>query len=134
MVLNSTAERVAVNTSPVRNRQIERHTDARIEWYRTHPEEIEGRLAELDREWDVERLIEVEAPVMTLVGLALGKGVSRKMLVLPLFAQSMVLMHALQGWYPLLPLFRALGVRTQKEIARERYALLGMQGEEREEA
>lgn len=130
----TTAERVRVNTERGVQARIRERMRIDLAYFEKHPEEIEERLGELDREWDVERLIEVEAPVMTLVGLALGKGVSRKMLVLPLFAQSMVLMHALQGWYPLLPLFRALGVRTQKEIARERYALLGMQGEEREEA
>jgi hypothetical protein len=37
--------------------------------------------------------------------------------------------HALQGWCPPLPLLRRLGVRTQQEIERERYALKALRGD-----
>jgi hypothetical protein len=53
----------------------------------------------------------------------------RKWLILPLFAQSMVFFHSLQGWYPLLPVFRRMGFRTGKEIAAERYALKAIRGD-----
>ena len=66
---------------------------------------------------------------MSLMGLLLGISVSRKWLVIPLFAQTMVFLHALQGWYPLLPLFRRMGIRTEKEIAAERYALRAIRGD-----
>ena len=42
---------------------------------------------------------------------------------------SFLLQHALQGWCPPLPLFRRLGVRTAREIARERYALQALRGD-----
>jgi hypothetical protein len=35
----------------------------------------------------------------------------------------------LKGWYPLLPAFRRMGVRTSREIARERYALKALRGD-----
>jgi hypothetical protein len=37
--------------------------------------------------------------------------------------------HAVQGWCPPLPVLRRLGVRTRKEIDRERYALKALRGD-----
>jgi len=33
-------------------------------------------------------------------------------------------MHAVQGWCPPVPLFRAFGVRTRMEIDKEKYSLM----------
>ncbi len=123
------SERVPKNTSKRMNEKIRGETEKRIRFYATHTELIERRLRELDDEWDVERVIETEAPIMTLLGLALGATVNRKWLALPIVVQSMVLVHAIQGFYPLLPLFRLLGIRTEKEIAAERYALKALRGD-----
>ena len=38
-------------------------------------------------------------------------------------------LHAMTGCYPLLPLFRRLGFRSPREIARERYALKALRGD-----
>jgi hypothetical protein len=128
-MVNPTTQRVPMNTDAEVNERVRRETERRIAYYAAHPELIDGRLAELDREWDVERLIETEAPSMSIMGLLLSITVSRKWLVIPLFAQSMVFLHAVQGWYPLLPLFRRMGVRTEREIAIERYALKALRGD-----
>ena len=90
---------------------------------------IEQRLSELDREWNVERAIELEAPTMILLGLALGSLSNRKWFAVSAMAASMVILHNLQGWYPLLPVFRAAGLRTAEEIEQERMALKAMLGE-----
>jgi hypothetical protein len=37
--------------------------------------------------------------------------------------------HAIKGWCLPLPLFRKMGVRTQTEIERERYALKALRGD-----
>jgi hypothetical protein len=132
MMINLTSQRVRLNTPDHVNEQIRTETERRIAYYVAHPEQIDRRLAELDEEWDVERLIETEAPTMTLTGITLSALLGRKWLVLPLFAQSMVLLHALQGFYPLLPLFRRMGVRTNREIATERYALKAIRGDFRQ--
>jgi hypothetical protein len=84
---------------------------------------IERRLSELDREWNVERAIELEAPTMILLGLTMGSLSNRKWFMLSAMAASMVILHNLQGWYPLLPVFRAAGLRTAEEIEQERMAL-----------
>jgi hypothetical protein len=125
---------VPLNTAAEVNERVRLDTQKRLAFYAAHPELIDQRLAELDKEWDVERLIEVEAPTMSLTGLLLGMTFSRRWLVIPLFAQSMVFLHAVQGWYPLLPLFRRMGFRTDREIAIERYALKALRGDFKEVA
>jgi hypothetical protein len=128
-MINPTSERVRLNTSDDINEQLRHQTERRLAYYADHPEQIDQRLQELDREWDIERMIETEAPTMTITGTLLGALFGRKWLILPLFAQSMVFIHALQGFYPLLPLFRRMGFRTSKEIAAERYALKAVRGD-----
>jgi hypothetical protein len=67
--------------------------------------------------------------VMGLMGLALGITFGKRFLVLPAVVSTMLVVHATHGWYPLLPLFRRVGVRTRNEIDRERYALKALRGD-----
>lgn len=126
-------ERVAENTPDSLNQCIERQTERRLAFHAEHPELIDQRLDELEREWDIERLIETEAPATTLAGILISALFGRGWLILPLFVQSMVLTHALHGFYPLLNVFRRLGVRTQSEIGIERYALKILRGDFKQE-
>ena len=66
---------------------------------------------------------------MTFTGMLVSMAAGRKWLALPIFAQGMVLLHSLQGFYPLLPLFRRIGLRTEQEIGAERYALKALRGD-----
>ena len=91
---------------------------------------IAQRLDELDREWNIERAIELEAPSMILLGLALGTLSNRKWFAVSALAAGMVIAHNVQGWYPLLPVFRAAGLRTAEEIEQERMALKLLLGDE----
>lgn len=123
-MLPATTHRVPLQTAPEINARIRRQTDASIGYFAAHPDEIEERLRELDREWDIERILETGSSVLSLAGLTLSLlSGRRRWLLLPLAVQSFFLQHALQGWCPPLPAFRALGVRTQTEIERERHAL-----------
>lgn len=63
------------------------------------------------------------------LGIALGLARGRKWFGLSAMAASMVILHGVQGWYPLLPLFRRLGVRSQNEIEEERHALRILRGD-----
>jgi len=131
-MLSATTERVLVNTPEHVNEQIRRQTQANITYYASRPQEIEQRLIELEREWDVERLIETESASVILLGILLGAGAGRKWLLMSVFAAAMLIVHNLHGWYPLLPLLRRLGVRTQEEIAYERYQLKALRGDFRQ--
>jgi hypothetical protein len=132
-MLPSTTERVAVNTCGQVNARIRRHAEADVNWaVSAGPDETERRLAELDREWDIERVVEVLAPGVTLAWLLMGTKVNRKLLAIAALVQGFVLLHGLQGWFPPLPVLRRLGVRTSTEIDQERNALKALRGDFRE--
>ena len=83
----------------------------------------------LEREWDVERYLQSNAAIVSLAGVLLGAAVHRRFLVLPAAVFGFFFQHAVQGWCPPLPLFRRLGVRTRREINREKYALKALRGD-----
>lgn len=92
------------------------------------PEEVSARLAELDREWDVERVLEANAATLMLTGLTLAAG-SRRWLWLTAVIPAFLLQHAVQGWCPPLAVLRRLGIRTRREIDAERTALKALRGD-----
>ena len=93
------------------------------EYNKLSEHEIAQRLNELQKEWDIEKTLEVNASSLALGGLLLGTSVNKKWYILPGVVVSFLLQHGLQGWCPPLPLFRMLGIRTRQEIDEERYAL-----------
>jgi hypothetical protein len=124
------ADRVRAHTKPEINEGIDRALEQRIRFYATQTREtISERIAELDREWDVERTLQVNASSIILGSFVLGAAVSRKWLLLPVVVSSFLLQHAVQGWCPPLPIFRRRGVRTRSEIEQERCALKVLRGD-----
>ena len=129
-MIPSTVSRVPRNTSGVVNERIRRATDERLAAYTTaDPAAISKRLAELDREWDIERAIEANAATAVLLGVTLGATVHRRLFYLPAVVGSFLLQHAVQGWCPPVPVLRKLGFRTAEEIAEERFALKVLRGD-----
>lgn len=126
----STVERVPEHTAAHINAEIRRQTERNVaRCAAAGPAAIERRLAELDREWDIERTLEANAATVSLVGLTLGATVDRKFFALPAIVAGFLLQHAVQGWCPPLPVFRRMGYRTQAEIEQERYALKALRGD-----
>jgi hypothetical protein len=129
-MLPTTTFRVPENTDTAINERIRRQTENNVARYSSlGVRAINRRLADLDREWDIERCLETMASSFSLTGLALAITVNRKWLAVPIFVQSFFLQHALQGWCPPIPLLRRLGVRTAAEIDEERYALKAVRGD-----
>ena len=123
-------DRVRAQTKSEINRQIDRELEQRLRFYAVQDKEtISERLAELDREWDIERTLEANAASISLLGLLLGVTSGRKWFVLPVIVGGFLLQHAVQGWCPPLPVLRRLGVRTRLEIEQERYALKILRGD-----
>ena len=121
---HESADRVRRSTDIEVNNRIDRRTDANIASYSSLGREaVLSRIDALDREWDVERILEVIAPTLALSGVVLGVTVNKKWLLVPGVVLSFLLQHGLQGWCPPLPILRRLGVRTRGEIDREKYAL-----------
>jgi len=131
MVLNPTeGDRIRANTVPEVNRRIDEQIERNIRHYSGQTkEEIYRRIRELDQEWDFERVLETMASSVSLTGVVLGSTVDRRWYLLPTAVLSFLLLHAIQGWCPPLPILRGLGIRTREEIARERYALKALAGD-----
>ena len=128
-MLPATDQRVPASTSGKANAAIEEKTRERLRACAARPERIPARLAELEREWDVERTLEANAATLALAGTLLGAFVDRWFLAIPLVVTIFLLQHALQGWCPPLPVLRRLGFRTSREIAEERSALKAFRGD-----
>jgi hypothetical protein len=122
-ITTASARRVPEHTAMDVNLAIADRTRRTVAWFDEHREQIPDRLAELDREWDVERALATGSSCLSLLGLGLAASGLRRWLYLPLAVQAFYLQHTLQGWCPPLPLFRRLGFRTPAEIERERCAL-----------
>jgi hypothetical protein len=126
----SPADRVRAHSNPQQNRRIDARTQQCLERHATGDLEAIGqRIEALDREWDVERYLQMNAGLVSLSGVVLGAVVSRRFLVLPAVVFGFFFQHATQGWCPPLPVFRAMGVRTRREIDREKYALKALRGD-----
>ncbi len=119
------SDRVRNATREEVNQRIDMLTNSHIEFYANRPVwEIKERIKILEKEWDIERVLAVNASTLALSGLLLGITANRKWLALPAIVLPFLLQHGLQGWCPPLPVLRRMGVRTREEIDREKYALL----------
>jgi hypothetical protein len=129
-MLETTVQRVPRHTSDSVNERIRHNTEQRIaELKDAGRAAIENRLAELDSEWDIERVLEAHAAGAVLVGSGLGATVDRRWFAFPAVVGVFLLQHALHGWCPPLSIFRRLGFRTGAEIDYERYALKALRGD-----
>jgi hypothetical protein len=90
---------------------------------------VDERLAALDREWHVERVLAVAGSVTVVIGIALGTLVSPLWLWLPGVVAVLQLVHALLLWRLPSDLARELGLRSFAEIGYERYALKALRGD-----
>ncbi len=123
-------DRVADNTSASVNDSIQQQIEQNVARYSAAGEqEIERRLQELDREWDIERMLQTNAATFILAGIGLGAYVDKRFLALPAVVAGFLLQHAVQGWCPPVPILRRFGFRTQVEIDQERYALKALRGD-----
>ena len=73
--------------------------------------------------------LQMNAGIVSLSGVVLGALVSRRILLLPAVVFGFFAQHATQGWCPPLPVFRKMGVRTRREINKEKYPLKALRGD-----
>ncbi len=123
-IFPDTVKRVQLNTSPRVNSAImDKTLDNICDYAGRSKEEICERLEALDKEWDIERLLEANAACVVVAGTMLGTRVNRKWFAAAGVAGLFMLQHALFGWCPPVEIFRRLGVRTSNEIYYEKEAL-----------
>jgi hypothetical protein len=109
--------------------EVEKEIQDRLNGYYNDQKNINWRLAELDEEWDIERILLVKGAALTTAGVVLGITVNKKWLALPLVFSLVSLTGITKGWTKLLPLIGKLGFRTRAEIEKEKYALKAIRGD-----
>jgi hypothetical protein len=124
------SDRVRRNTAADVNGRIDAATCRNIRQFAQEPRAlIDRRIDDLQGEWDIERLLAANASTLALTGVVLGVTVNRRWLLLSGTVLGFLLMHAIQGWCPPIPVLRRLGVRTRSEIDRELLALKYLRGD-----
>jgi len=125
-----TPDRVRAHTCEKTNAEIDEKGRRNVHAAAKGPaRELSSRISKLDQEWDVERVLETNASILALTGTILGLTVNRKFFAIPCAVLAFLLQHALQGWCPPLPILRKFGIRTQREIDEEKYALKALRGD-----
>ena len=123
-------DRVRRNTATHVKEKLDSQTHANVQYHSNQgPEDISKRIDALEKEWSIDRALMTGAGVNVLIGLLLGRTVNRAWYIFPAVVGGFLIQHTLQGWCPPLPVFRRLGFRTSKEIAREKYALKAIRGD-----
>lgn len=108
------------------NRQ---RTEANVAYFRDNPSELDRRIAELDEEWDVGRVLQVVTSGITLAAFWMSLSKTRLFLLVPLVLAGGAFHHGLTGASPAVDLARRLGFRTRDEIDEERVALKALRGD-----
>src|SRR5438477_9550930 len=123
-------DRVQAHTATHLNRDIERQAARRlVRAAGQSPTALTRRINELEDEWDVERWLEMNASALAFTGVVLGIFVNRKFFAIPCIVLPFLFQHAVQGWFPPIPMFRRHGVRTRREIDAEKFALKALRGD-----
>jgi len=123
-------ERVRRHTTPAVNAEIDEQIAETVRRFAGEPASvISQRIEEIEREWDIERVLQTNASSLALTGVVLAAKFTPRWLVLSGTVLGFLFLHGLQGWCPPLPLLRRMGVRTCHEIQRERFALKFLRGD-----
>lgn len=123
-------ERVRSSTSRSQNQKIDQEIISNIAKYSGQGSAaIESRINELDKKWDIERTLELNAGLIGLAGAILALTVNKKWAILPAVVTTFLVQHAIQGWCPPLPLFRMMGIKSRPELDREKYALKALRND-----
>ncbi len=123
-------ERVRSSTAESQNQKIDEEIVTNVARYSSlGTAAIDDRIKELDKKWDIERTLEVNAGLLGLTGAVLALTVDKRWAIMPVVVTAFLVQHAIQGWCPPLPLFRLMGIKSRPELDREKYALKALRGD-----
>lgn len=123
-------DRVRENTPDDKNARIDQKTvDKIFKYKKMSVAEITERIDVLSREWDIERMLGVNASSLALTGFVLGRLFSKAFYVLPVVVIAFLFQYSIRGWSPPVSMLRRLGYRTRQEIDEEIYALKALRGD-----
>jgi hypothetical protein len=101
----------------------------RLLYYANHPQFIEHRISQLDRETSVEQVLNNGTASLTLTGVLLALLSSRRWLVLSVLATVLFFLKGQAKDAGLLTVLRDQGYRSQEEISREKQMLQALRGD-----
>lgn len=89
---------------------------------------IDNRIKELDTSWDMERALQLNAAILVLGGILLYKN-NKKWAILSIFATAILAQQAFMGNCGPFKFMKFFGVRSRKEIDKEKFALKALRGD-----
>ena len=123
-------DRVRRYTSRAQQDRLDREMERRVRLYSSQPTEvITERITELQREWSIERYLQINVAAVGLTTAALAVGKNPKWGYATCAGLAFFMFHAVEGFDPPLPLMRKAGLRSHMEINREIYALKIVRGD-----
>lgn len=97
-------------------------------YYNSTPETITKRLQELEKEWDLEKVLQMNASTLALTGMVFGTLFNKRWFLLSGLVAGFLFLHEVQGRPPL-SFLKSLGFRTREEIDEEIFALKALRGD-----
>lgn len=91
---------------------------------------ITGRVAEFDKEWGIERWLELNVSTIAGIGLpimALTQNLWWR--IIPGIILPFLFLHAVHGWCPPIPIMRRMGIRARKAIDEEKHGAKALRGD-----
>ena len=123
-------DRVRAVSPRLANERVDREMRERVARYAHRSRtELTARIHALESEWDLGRMLVLNAALLLVTGLWLGRQRETRWRLVPPVVAAFLLQHAVQGWCPPVLLLRRLGVRTRKEIDAERSAMKALRGD-----
>lgn len=124
VINHETFDKVRQMTPRSVNEKIDRQMLQRVEEISAQgPEAIKGRLQELEKEWDLDKVLMLNFSVLVFAQLLAARK-DKRWLWGPIIQTPFMAMHAILGWCPPSLWFRPMGFRTDKEIQSEREELM----------
>ena len=89
---------------------------------------IDNRIRELDSSWDMERTLQLNAALLVLGGILLYRN-NKKWAILSIFATAILAQQAFMGNCRPFKFLSFFGMRSRKEIDKEKFALKALRGD-----
>ena len=113
----------------MKTRPDSRTTETTMNYFTATPESVDNRLKELEKEWDLERVHELNASFSGLNGTLLGKILDKHFASLPFSTSTRLVNETPYEWNPSITLFESLGYRPKHEIEKEKQFLQTLKNE-----
>lgn len=113
-------DRVRNSSSDKINYKVDQKTMEHIDHFVTQDDAvISNRIIALEREWDIERALKVNMPIVALIGLALGILINPWWLLFTAVVLLFFLQHAIQGCCPHYLSSGSLAIAQEKRLRKK---------------